>query len=223
MHLFRIVPIHDGPHQPGESWMGDSIGRWDGDAFVIDTVGFNLSTVGGTGDRHQPYRHSEQLHMIERIRRIDLNTIEIETRLEDPKVFEGRWGWTSRYAYHPEFKRVEEYMCAENPKDYDYLLDSKKEIKLPEPRKSTTEGLMQIHLTDPPQPPFPLPAQPQQTAHVQAPMVYVYEKQRWEYKLIVQSALSEGELNALGAGGWELVGVIGLKDTSQFYFKRVRT
>jgi len=46
---------------------------------------------------------------------------------------------------------------------------------------------------------------------------------RWEYKLIVQSALSEGELNALGAGGWELVGVIGLPDTSQFYFKRVRT
>ena len=68
--------------------------------------------------------------MIERIR-IDLNTIEVDTRLEDPKVFEAPWGWTSRYAYHPEFKWVEEYMCAENPKDYDYLLDSKKEIKLP--------------------------------------------------------------------------------------------
>jgi hypothetical protein len=132
MHLFRIVPIDVGVHQPGESWMGDSIGRWDGDTFVIDTVGFNLkSTVGGTGDRHQPYRHSEQLHMIERIRRIDLNTLEIETRLEDTKVFEGPWGWTSRYAYHPEFKRVEEYMCAENAKEYDFRLDPKKEIKLP--------------------------------------------------------------------------------------------
>ena len=132
MHLFRIVPIDAGVHQPGESWMGDSIGRWDGDTFVIDTVGFNLkSTVGGTGDRHQPFRHSEQLHMIERIRRIDLNTIEIDTRLEDPKVFEGPWGWVSRYAYHPEFTRVEEYMCAENAKDYDFLLDPKKEIKLP--------------------------------------------------------------------------------------------
>jgi hypothetical protein len=132
MHLFRIVPIDAGVHQPGESWMGDSIGRWDGDTFVIDTVGFNLkSTVGGTGDRHQPFRHSDQLHMIERIRRIDLNTIEIDTRLEDPKVFEGPWGWVSRYAYHPEFTRVEEYMCAENAKDYDFLLDPKKEIKLP--------------------------------------------------------------------------------------------
>lgn len=132
MHLFRIVPIGVGVHQPGESWMGDSIGRWDADTFVIDTVGFNLkSTVGGTGDRHQPYRHSEQLHMIERIRRIDLNTIEIDTRLEDPKVFEAPWGWVSRYAYHPEFKRVEEYMCAENAKEYDFLLDPKKEIRLP--------------------------------------------------------------------------------------------
>ena len=132
MHLFRIVPIDAGVHQSGESWMGDSIGRWDGDTFVIDTVGFNLkSTVGGTGDRHQPFRHSEQLHMIERIRRVDLNTIEIDTRLEDPKVFEGPWGWVSRYAYHPEFTRVEEYMCAENAKDYDFLLDPKKEIKLP--------------------------------------------------------------------------------------------
>ena len=132
MHLFRIIPIDVGVHQPGESWMGDSIGRWDGDTFVIDTVGFNLkSTVGGTGDRHQPFRHSDQLHLIERIRRIDLNTIEIDTRMEDPNVFEGPWGWVSRYAYHPEFKRVEEYMCAENAKEYDFLLDPKKEIKLP--------------------------------------------------------------------------------------------
>jgi hypothetical protein len=131
MHLFRIVPIDVGVHQPGESWMGDSIGRWDGDTFVVDTVGFNLkSTVGGTGDRHQPFRHSDQLHLIERIRRIDLNSIEIDTRMEDPKVFEGPWGWVTRYAYHPEYKRVEEYMCAENAKEYDFLLDPKKEIKL---------------------------------------------------------------------------------------------
>jgi hypothetical protein len=83
---------------------------------------------------------------------------------------------------------------------------------------------MQIRLTDPPQRPFPQPPQPQpQRPHVQPPMVYVYEKQRWEYKVIVQRGISEEELNALGAEGWELVGVIGLPDTSQFYLKRVRT
>jgi len=84
---------------------------------------------------------------------------------------------------------------------------------------------MQIQPTDLPHHPFRQPPQPQnaQRPHEQPPMVYVYERQRWEYQLIVQSAMSEEDLNALGAAGWELVGVIGLPDKSQFYFKRVRT
>lgn len=42
---------------------------------MIDTIGFNTeSTVGGGGDRHQPFRHSEDLHMVERIRRINIDT-----------------------------------------------------------------------------------------------------------------------------------------------------
>jgi hypothetical protein len=54
-------------------------------------------------------------------------------------------------------------------------------------------------------------------------MVYVYEKQRWEYKVIFQSALSEEELNAQGAEGWELVGLVALPENTRFYFKRPRT
>jgi hypothetical protein len=132
MHLFRVIPLDGGLHQPGISWMGDSVGTWDGDTLVIDTTGFNtLSTVGGTGDRHQPYHHSDALHMIERIRRPAVSMLEIETTLEDPKVFAGPWRTVNRYASHPEFKRVEEYMCAENAKSYDYLVDPKSEIKLP--------------------------------------------------------------------------------------------
>ena len=53
-------------------------------------------------------------------------------------------------------------------------------------------------------------------------MVYVYEKQRWEYKIIVRNAMTEEELNAFGAQGWELVGVVALPEKSQFYFKRIR-
>jgi hypothetical protein len=48
----------------------------------------------------------------------------------------------------------------------------------------------------------------------------VYEKQRWEYKVVVQDAMSGEELNALGAEGWELVGVVALPEKPQFYFKR---
>jgi hypothetical protein len=131
MHLFRTIPLDGGPHQPGISWMGDSVGHWEGDSLVVDTTGFNtLSTVGGGGDRHQPFHHSEDLHMVERIRRIDLNTLEIETTLEDPKVFQGPWRTTTRYTYHPEHKKVDEYMCNENVKTYDYLVDPSKEIKV---------------------------------------------------------------------------------------------
>jgi hypothetical protein len=88
---------------------------------------------------------------------------------------------------------------------------------------------MLIRLSDSPQTPFPPPPQPQQprTPQAQSPMVYVYEKQQWEYKVVVKNAaeeefLSEQELNELGVGGWELVGVAALSGKVQFYFKRVR-
>jgi hypothetical protein len=52
-------------------------------------------------------------------------------------------------------------------------------------------------------------------------MVYVYEKQQWEYRIIA-SAMTQDELNTLGADGWELVGVVALPATTQLYFKRPR-
>jgi hypothetical protein len=84
---------------------------------------------------------------------------------------------------------------------------------------------MLIRFTDPPPHPSPHRPQPEepQLARVQPPMVYVYEKPRWEYKVIFQSALSEEELNALGAEGWELVGLVALPENTRFYFKRART
>jgi hypothetical protein len=84
---------------------------------------------------------------------------------------------------------------------------------------------MLTRLTDPTQHPVPRQPQPEkpQLARVQPPMVYVFEKQRWEYKVILQSVASEEELNALGAEGWELVGIVALPETAQFYFKRART
>ena len=132
MHLFRVIPLDGGPHQPGpSSWMGDSVGRWEGDTLVIDTVNFNLkTTVGaGMGGGVGTLLHSDKLHMVERIRRPDYSTLEWEVTLEDPDVFVSPWRTVNRYNFHPEFKRVEEYMCFENLKNYDYLIDSTKPIK----------------------------------------------------------------------------------------------
>jgi hypothetical protein len=88
---------------------------------------------------------------------------------------------------------------------------------------------MAIRLADPPSHPFPQPPQPQhaERRQVQPPMVYVYEKPAWEYKVVVSDAaehalLSEQELNDLGSIGWELVGVAGLTSKVQYCFKRAR-
>jgi hypothetical protein len=66
-----------------------------------------------------------------------------------------------------------------------------------------------------------------QRPQVQPPMVYVYEKQLWEYKIVVRNVaadelVSEQELNTLGRSGWELAGVVRLPSKVQFYFKRIR-
>lgn len=62
----------------------------------------------------------------------------------------------------------------------------------------------------------------------QAPMVYVYESARWEYRILSRELAHEGlpteeELNALGADGWDLAGVISQPDRAHFYFKRLRS
>lgn len=55
-------------------------------------------------------------------------------------------------------------------------------------------------------------------------MVYVYEQPRWEYRTVVktarESAVTEAELNTLGADGWELVGVASASGSTQLFFKR---
>jgi hypothetical protein len=69
-------------------------------------------------------------------------------------------------------------------------------------------------------PPAPNPPQ------VQPPTVYVYEKQRWEYRVVTRNAdeaVGEDELNALGKDGWEMAGVVPLAAKVQFYFKRLRS
>jgi len=88
---------------------------------------------------------------------------------------------------------------------------------------------MQMRVNEFPKRPLPNAPQPEppQRSHVQPPMVFVYEKQGWEYKVLTKNvegdpSLTEDELHALGASHWELVGMVPLPGTVQFYFKRVR-
>jgi hypothetical protein len=75
------------PQDPDPTFMGDSIGKWDGDTFVVDSVGFNDRTwLDFYG-----YPRSEQLHLIERYKRVNYNTLSLQFTVDDPKAYTGPW------------------------------------------------------------------------------------------------------------------------------------
>jgi hypothetical protein len=84
----RLIYL-DGREHPRDynpSWMGHSIGHWDGDILVVDTVGFNqLGRLGvALGGLSQDAPRTEKLHVTERFRRRDLGHLEVETTYDDP-------------------------------------------------------------------------------------------------------------------------------------------
>jgi hypothetical protein len=117
---FRIIPTDGSPHavDPDPSWLGDSVGHWEGETLVVDTIGFNDKT------ELQGFRHTEALHMVERFRRTDLNTMQYEVTIEDPNVFQKPYTLTRNFTLRPDLKRIEEFIC-ENNRDYRPLFGTK--------------------------------------------------------------------------------------------------
>jgi hypothetical protein len=93
---------------PG-TWMGDSIGKWEGDTLVVDTVGFNDKTWLDN-DGHP---HTEDLHVVERIRRMNHDTLTIDTTIEDPKAYTKAWGGHAIYELKPGWN-LGEMVCEDN-------------------------------------------------------------------------------------------------------------
>ena len=120
-HLFRVIPIDGTPHpaDPDPTWMGDSIGRWDGDTLVVDTIGFNDKTELPGG-----FKHTEALHVIERFHRTDLNNLDYEATIEDPKVFDKPWTISRGFPLRPDLTKVDEFIC-ENNHDYSKFFEKK--------------------------------------------------------------------------------------------------
>ncbi len=88
------------------SWFGYSIGRWDGDTFVAETIGFNDRTWLGN-DGHP---HSEAMRVTERFRRIDFGHMEVQFTFEDPGAFTRPWSATAQLQLLPDTE-VLEYIC----------------------------------------------------------------------------------------------------------------
>src|SRR6202050_937135 len=83
----RNVYLKDPGPAPVDSWMGQSVGHWDGETFVIDVTGFNdQSWFDRAGDFH-----SDKLHVVERYTRTSPDVISYEATIEDPNVFTRAW------------------------------------------------------------------------------------------------------------------------------------
>jgi hypothetical protein len=88
-HALRQVPLDGSAHPDGlpDAWMGDSRGKWDGNTLVVDVNSFNDQTWFD----HAGNFHSDALHVVERYTPIDIDHIQYEATIEDPKVFTRPW------------------------------------------------------------------------------------------------------------------------------------
>ncbi len=112
VHEARIIPLVDGEHVGGDikMWMGDAVGRWEGDTLVIETR--NLSDKTGVTVNGGGTRHSENLHVVERFTRVGPDTINYEATFTDPGTWEGSWTAAFPIKQKPGYE-VYEYACHE--------------------------------------------------------------------------------------------------------------
>jgi hypothetical protein len=89
----------------GPLWMGDSIGHWEGDTLVADTVNFNDKTWL---DR-MGHPHSDALHVIERIRRVDHDHLVDDITIEDPKAYTKPWTAHLPFVLKPKWTLAEQF------------------------------------------------------------------------------------------------------------------
>jgi len=108
---FRVIYM-DGRQHPKDlvpSFYGHSIGHWEGDTLVVDTVGFNERFWM----ERQGSPHTDRLHLIERFTRTDANTMKIEITIDDPGAYTATWttGFFLRWGANEE---AAEYICQDN-------------------------------------------------------------------------------------------------------------
>jgi len=116
--LPRLIYMDGRPHpkDPNPSWMGHSVGKWEGDTLVVDTVGFN----GRAWATFSGLPTTERLHVIERFRRIDLGHLEKEITIDDPGAYAKPWTIKKAAVLAPPGYEMQEYVCNENNRDVEH-------------------------------------------------------------------------------------------------------
>jgi hypothetical protein len=111
MNTFRQI-FTDGrelPPDPQPTWMGYSVGRWEGETFVVDTGGFNDETWLDLGG----HPHTERLRVTERFRRRDVGTLDYEVTIDDPGAYTRPWTVSLGLRLLPDSDLLE-FNCNEN-------------------------------------------------------------------------------------------------------------
>jgi hypothetical protein len=106
--MFRQI-FTDGrplPETREPSWLGYSVGQWDGDAFVVDTVGLK---DGGWIDTAKGHPNSDALHVTERFRRADLGHMELAITIDDPKAYLKPWTAKTTLLLQPDTELLEAF------------------------------------------------------------------------------------------------------------------
>jgi hypothetical protein len=129
-HTFRVVYMGGSshPHELAPSSYGHSIGRWEGDTLVIDTVGYNERFwIDRTG-----LPHTEKLHTVERFTRTDYNTIKYEVLIEDPDVYTRPWSGGFDLRWSPDTELFE-YICQDNNTATEYMTNADRPVSFTNP------------------------------------------------------------------------------------------
>src|SRR5215831_13067411 len=105
------------PQDPNPTWMGYSVGKWDGDTLVVDTSGFNDQESILPGRRP----HSDALHIIQRFQRRDFGHLEIQFTIDDAKIYTKPWSFKEEFHLTPGTELLE-YICNENEKDLKHMV-----------------------------------------------------------------------------------------------------
>ena len=121
-HAVRRIYMDGRAHPDGypPGWMGHSIGRWDGDTLVVDTVALNdrtwMDRIGTP--------HSDALRVVERFRRVAQDTLEVAFSFEDPEAFTRPWGGRKNYLLRPNLEMLEHVVC-----DHLYVLEKRPGVR----------------------------------------------------------------------------------------------
>jgi hypothetical protein len=125
-HVWREIYMDGRPHPRNDSikgltWLGHSVGRWEGDTLVVDVVNFNE----GTWLDFAGHPHTDQMHIVERFSRPSKSVLHYEALIDDPGAYTKPWTvqWNISWETNSDKKELKEYICQENNLYMNHLKD----------------------------------------------------------------------------------------------------